>query len=184
MAWQNTDSIGAEGYTCGWCGHLVSSNRGYKSSSSRKIFICPHCDKPTFFEYQSLYPGSAPGAAVSHLPPSLDFLYGEARRSTAASCYTAAVLCCRKLLMNIAVDKGAKQGDKFVAYVQHLSDSGYVPPDGKGWVDHIRRKGNEANHEIAQMGQADAEELVAFSEMLLKFMYEFPAKVPVQPAAP
>ena len=28
------------------------------------------------------------------------------------------------------------------------------------------------------MGQEDAEELIAFSEMLLKFIYEFPAKVP------
>jgi hypothetical protein len=45
-------------------------------------------------------------------------------------------------------------------------------------VDHIRKKGNEATHEIALMGQADAEELIGFTEMLLKFIYEFPARVP------
>jgi hypothetical protein len=55
---------------------------------------------------------------------------------------------------------------------------GYVPPDGKGWVDHIRKKGNEATHEIALMTAADAEELISFVEMLLKFVYEFPARVP------
>jgi hypothetical protein len=45
-------------------------------------------------------------------------------------------------------------------------------------VDHIRTKGNEATHEIVLMTKADAEELIAFTEMLLKFVYEFPAKVP------
>jgi hypothetical protein len=65
-----------------------------------------------------------------------------------------------------------------ITYVKHLADSGYVPPNGKGWVDHIRKKGNEANHEIVLMTKADAEELIAFAEMLLKFIYEFPAKVP------
>lgn len=46
------------------------------------------------------------------------------------------------------------------------------------WVDYIRRRGNEANHEIALMYSGDAEALVAFVEMILKFIYEFPSKVP------
>ena len=70
-------------------------------------------------------------------------------------------------------------------YVQYLADKGFVPPNGKGWVDHIRKKGNEATHEISHMERGDAEELIAFAEMLLKFIYEFPAKVPAaQPQAP
>ena len=48
-------------------------------------------------------------------------------------------------------------------------------------VDHIRKKGNEANHEIKLMTQADAEELIAFTEMLLKFFYEFQNRVPAPP---
>ena len=52
------------------------------------------------------------------------------------------------------------------------------PPNGKGWVDHIRKKGNEAAHEIVLMTKADADELIVFSEMLLKFVYEFPNRVP------
>ena len=54
---------------------------------------------------------------------------------------------------------------------------GYVPPNGQGWVDHIWTKGNEANHEIRLMRKTDAEELISFSEMLLKFIYEFPQRV-------
>ena len=85
--------------------------------------------------------------------------------------------------MNIAVTQGAEAGLRFIEYVDFLGENGFIPPNGRGWVDHIRRKGNEATHEIALMSKADAEELIAFSEMLLKFIYEFPAKVPPAPAA-
>ena len=63
------------------------------------------------------------------------------------------------MLMNIAVAQGAKEGLKFIEYVNYLSDNGYTPPNGKQWVDHIRKKGNEANHEITLMGVNDAQEL-------------------------
>lgn len=79
--------------------------------------------------------------------------------------------------MNIAVNKGAEEGKKFIEYVEYLSEKGYVPPDGKGWVEHIRQKGNEATHEIKLMSKTDAEDLIVFSQMLLKFIYEFPSFV-------
>jgi hypothetical protein len=34
------------------------------------------------------------------------------------------------------------------------------------------------------MGKEDAEELILFSEMLLKFIYEFPNKIPAPPSKP
>ena len=79
--------------------------------------------------------------------------------------------------MSIAVSKGAKEGLHFIEYVSFLSDKGYVPPDGKEWVDHIRTKSNEANHEIRIMTREEAEELINFSSMLLKLIYEFPEKM-------
>ena len=97
--------------------------------------------------------------------------------------FTAAVLLCRKLLMHIAVEKGAQENQSFLEYVNYLSQKGYVPPDGKGWVDHIRSKGNEANHEINTMSEADAVDLLTFLEMLLIFIYEFPAKIQPHPRA-
>ena len=42
--------------------------------------------------------------------------------------------------MNIAVAKGAPEGLSFIKYVEYLSENNYVPPDGKEWVDHIRKK--------------------------------------------
>ena len=80
--------------------------------------------------------------------------------------------------MHIAVELEAAEGENFLHYVEYLSDKGFIPPNGKHWVDHILKKGNEANHEIALMTGDDARTLVRFTEMLLKFNYEFPKLVP------
>lgn len=183
MNWQNVAELASRSFTCGYCGHGVATRVGYYASDApnNSLRICPHCTKPTYFEADKQIPGVAPGTEVGHVPPQVDSLYREARNCIAAACYTAAVLTCRKLLMHLAVAQGAKVGDPFVTYIDFLATQGYVPPNGRGWVDHIRKKGNEANHEIVEMKRSDADELVTFVEMLLKFMYEFPAKIPKSP---
>jgi hypothetical protein len=115
------------------------------------------------------------------LPADIAALYNEARNCMAVHSYTAAVLICRKLLMNIAVSQKAKENQAFIHYVDYLASQGYVPPNGRTWVDRIRTKGNEATHEIKLMSQPDAEELLSFTEMLLKFVYEFPGKLSTTP---
>jgi hypothetical protein len=82
------------------------------------------------------------------------------------------------MLMKIAVERGAPEGLKFIEYVCYLSDKGYVPPKGKHWVDHIKKKGNEGRHEITLMGKSDATDLVGFLGMLLRFIYGFPKLAP------
>jgi len=177
--WQNLGHLGPKKFQCGFCGMIVGSDKGYSlGGSTWRICICPHCDKPTYFENSKQYPAAVFGNQVNGLPSKeIESLYNEARRCTSVQAYTAAVLACRKLLMNIAVQKGADEGKKFIEYVEYLADRGYVPPNGKGWVDHIRKKGNEATHEIALMSEDDAKDLITFIEMLLKFIYEFPSKI-------
>lgn len=183
MAWHNASGLGSRTYTCGYCGNVVASSLGFSSANNAdyRVYICPHCDKPSYFTAQEQMPGVAPGAEVTGLPAEVASLYREARNSVAASAHTGAVLICRKLLMNIAVAEGAPVGQSFLQYVEHLATAGYVPPKGKGWVDHIRKKGNEATHEIVLMARPDAQDLVTFTEMLLKFIYEFPTRVPKTP---
>ncbi len=183
MGWNSPQSLGTRQFRCGYCGYNVANDKGYFSATQNRkhkyVYICPNCNNATFFdENDRQYPGVAPGNEVDHLPDALATLYREARNCCSVSAFTASVLASRKMLMNIAVEQGAKDGLKFIEYVEYLAANGFIPPNGKTWVDHIRRKGNEATHEIALMTQADAEELVAFVEMLLKFIYEFPARVP------
>ena len=184
--WNKADQLSPHTFTCGYCGKLVASERGYFSGISNTVFrqfsyICPSCCKPTFFDDKGqATPDVVPGVDVLHVPELVDQLYREARKCIAVGCYTSSVLTCRKLLMNIAVTQGAASGESFQSYVEYLAMKGFVPPHGKGWVDHIRKKGNEANHEIVLMKKQDAEDLVTFLEMLLKFIFEFPNKIPTQ----
>ena len=183
MPWNNSYGLGPRRFTCGHCGNLVASVVGYVHDTGQQfIYVCPNCDNPTFYNAkQEPLPGVAFGNSVLHLPPTIESLYMEARRCTSASAYTASVLLSRKLLMNIGVAQGAEEGKPFIFYVEYLASNGYVPPNGKGWVDHIRKKGNEATHEIILMSDTDAKDLISFAEMLLKFIYEFPNRVPPAP---
>jgi hypothetical protein len=150
----------------------------------RLIHVCPHCDAPTYFAAGSQIPGIAPGGEVRSLPTEIEKLYREARNAISVNASTASVLAARKLLMHIAVQQGAAAGDTFVSYVEFLASHGIIPVSGKTWVDHIRAKGNEANHEIVVMSQEEATELMAFVEMLLKIVYEFPNRVPKPKGTP
>ncbi len=183
LNWDNISTKASRSYTCAFCGSPLASALGYNASCSASqpayIYICHFCCRPTYFDPAGdQIPGVAFGNDVMDIDDkSVRELYAEARRSTGANCYTAAVLCCRKLLMNISVSKGAKEGKSFSSYVDFLGENNYIPPGAKIWVDHIREKGNEANHEINVVKKEDAQELLSFCEMLLKIIYEFPAKV-------
>jgi hypothetical protein len=83
--------------------------------------------------------------------------------------------------MNVAAQHQAPPGQPFTTYVEFLEKTGYVPPNGKVWVDQIRTKGNEATHEIPQVSAADAVQILQFTEMLLRFVYEFPSMVNPNP---
>ena len=124
--------------------------------------ICPNVIVPTYFDEDRVQiPGVAPRSPAKHLPADVDTLYEEARRATAGNAPTTAVLAIRKLLMHIAVSQGDAPGKGFVDCVDFLAAKGFVPPGGKGWADHIRKRGNEANHEIRLMTITDAEDLIA-----------------------
>ena len=184
LIWRSAGHLGSKSYVCGHCGNPLASNQGFfasplssQTTQIETIYICHFCLRPTYFDFAGKQiPSYSYGNKVNDIPDKkVESLYNEARNCTSCNAYTASILCCRKLLMNIAVSKEAKEGLKFIEYVDYLSKKGYVPPDGKDWVDHIRKKGNEATHEISIMKKEDAEELITFIEMLLKFIYEFPA---------
>jgi hypothetical protein len=178
---------GALKYPCGYCGAIVGVSHVLKDKSSavsRFLAFCAACDRPTFFDNGRPFPGAKYGEAVGHLPAEIAELYDEARECMSIAAFTSAVLACRKLLMNVAVAHGAKPGQSFVRYVEHLVAKGFVPPTGKDWVDHIRTKGNEATHEITPMTEGDARTLIDFTGVLLKLVFEFPNRAPKSVSKP
>lgn len=185
--WQQTQSVDPSTWVCGFCTTKVHANTGYIANGSGggsygQIKIRPNCGAPSVFDPgMRVFPPSQPGDDVPYVPTELGRLYDEARSSVVVGAFTGSVMLSRKMLMNIAVAQGASSGLSFVAYVEYLADKGFVPPNGKPWVDFIRQRGNEANREIAPMTEADARTLIVFVEMLLRFVYEFPQLVPKSP---
>ena len=185
LVWQSATAIASQRYTCGFCGHEIASERGwaahspYDGKEAAYVVICHFCSRATFIDEKlRQFPGPSFGDPVEGVDDkAVAALYDEARNAVSAGSFTAAVLCCRKLLMHIAVTKGAPVNRTFVTYVEYLASNGYIPPDAKPWVDHIRTKSNEANHEIVIMAKDDAVELLSFSEMLLKVIFEFPSRI-------
>lgn len=186
--WINISLLKSKSYTCGYCSQQISSAQGYFSNLYEGehgtgiivyIYICHFCGKPTFFDNSNEQtPGPKYGNEVTGIEDDkINKLYEESRKCIGCSAYTSAILACRKLLMHIAVEKGADKNLKFIEYVEYLSEKGYIPPDSKEWVDEIREKGNEATHEIVIMSEADAKDLIRLTEMLLRIIYEFPAEI-------
>jgi hypothetical protein len=180
--WENTKAQSKIRYKCGYCGTDTSPSQGWNTDNINGtigyVLICSFCNRPSFVETyggESISTTPAPmiGQDVKGLPEDVHSLYDDARKCTAVGAYTSAVLTCRKILMHVAVEKNAPHGKSFIEYVDFLASNHYVPPDGKDWVDHIRSKSNEANHEIAIMDIAHAQDLVSFTEMLLRLVYEF-----------
>lgn len=180
--WRNITTRSGFRYKCGYCGADTAPSSGWYTNTINnemgQVLICSYCNRPSFIflydgEIKSVTPSPKMGNDISGLPKEVGSLYDEARRCTASQAYTSAVLTCRKILMHVAVEKGAIEGQGFLSYVTYLSDNNYIPPDGKDWVDHIRQKANEANHEINIMSFEDADDLINFTEMLLRLVYEF-----------
>lgn len=183
IAWESTGSIPSRKYKCGHCNSQLATNRGYQGVAANfhpktycYVYICHFCEKPTFFDHAGTQtPGAKIGNPIEHINNSdIENLFSEANSCFTIGAYTSSVMCCRKLLMNISVEQGAKEGLGFVEYVNFLNANNFIPPHGKDWVDSIRKLGNEANHKIHFKTQDDAKLILVFTEMLLRFIYEMP----------
>ena len=188
--WSGLVTIPAKVFTCGHadCGESLAPNHGLPgqdgSGQVHYIYICHFCNRPTYISDQGAQvPGVAFGRAIEHLPAEVEELYNEARDCMSVNACIGAVLCCRKLLMNVAVEKlKAEEGKSFVEYINILKESGHLTKGSEHWADHIREKGNEATHKIRKIECKEAEDLIVFIEHLLADIYEFPEKLDITKA--
>jgi hypothetical protein len=166
-------------YTCGSCGAVVSGAvvaeyTRVKDNQQQQVrwLLCTDCGVGSTANGDTIVPGSAFGPTIEGLPDDVRAAYDEARRCMQASSFTGAEPLSRKILMHVAVEKGAKEGDKFAAYLAHLEKEGYVTPPMRSWVGLIRDNGNAATHKLATPDRQRAESTVMFTAELLRLVYE------------
>ena len=160
-------------YVCGHCGKSVAG-AVIASYNTNRIhwLLCPGCEKGSVRNNNEVIPGVKFGPEISGLPSVVKEAYEESRQCMSVNAFVAAELLCRKLLMHVAVDKGAKEGETFAAYLTYLEDHGYITPPMKSWVDLIRQHGNAATHELETPSKNRAEGTVMLTAELLRVIYE------------
>jgi hypothetical protein len=164
-------------YWCAHCGNNVSGAViacvGTNQGRQIRWLQCSLChDASVQTDSGSIYPGAKYGPQLEGLPEPVLATYEEARSCLSVNADTAAEMTCRKILMHVAVDKGADEGQSFASYIDFLQSSGYVTPPMKEWVTLIKDHGNEANHRLPAADRQRAEGTLQFTAQLLRSVYE------------
>ncbi|GAB2474030.1 DUF4145 domain-containing protein [Jatrophihabitans fulvus] len=163
---------------CGHCGTsvpaaVIAHDGPNPSTLGGEVwFRCSNCRHASVVSDGRQYPAVAFGDDISGVPADTYDAYMEARRCTSVNSWSGCEMICRKILMHVAVDKGAKTGDNFAAYVSYLEKNGFVTPPMKPWVDIIRKRGNSAVHELPATTKKQAEGIVLLTQHLLRNVYE------------
>lgn len=137
---------------------------------------CLNCGRAHVLVDDVLSPGASPLATPLGLVGEAAAAWREICDCLSVGAYTAAVMLCRKLLLHVAVGNGlAMAGTKsptFAEAVDHLEAQGVITAKMKPWIDRIREVGNEANHELPAISEAEALDVGRFTEQLLRLAYE------------
>ena len=135
-------------------------------------YWCPSCGYPSSSIYKIFLPSSKGGHMVKGLPNEIQEIYDEIRCAAGVNAYRACDMLCRKILMHIAVEKGAKKGESFSSYVDYLANTHTISEPMKPWVDMIRKHGNEQAHEIKTRDLESSRKTLQFTTLLLETVYE------------
>ena len=190
VEWILKDSIQERNFQCGYCGRLVNSSKGIAAiinngpnrsiSNLLGVYICPNCKRPTFIDRifdVTQVPLPKRNTNLQNIPLEVMKVYQEALDAYSVGAFTGTTLLCRKLLMHIAVDLGAKENESFAEYVKFFDEQHFISPRSHGWVDEIRKIGNKANHKLDMNTKEEAEKDLIFCEMILKSNYEYPNEI-------
>lgn len=178
-SWSGIDKIESTPYICPFCKKEVASQYGYyfridshHFDFNRKIVICPHCNNPTYFNYSDRYPGETHGPDVKKLSVVVQNAYNEARVCFSNNSFTACAMMCRKIIMNVSVGEGAKEGESFISYIDFIKNNNLIGKKSNYRLDKIRQSGNDANHQIREISKEEARELLDITSFLLITLFE------------
>ena len=165
-------------YICGHCGANICVSKGpTHTPGGYYLPKCYKCNLPTILTIDNKrYPPSGFPTTVKGLPEGIGKVYKEIKDCLVIGAWTATNMLARKLLMNVAVDKGAEENKAFTYYVSWMDKSEWNTTGLKLGLARIKNKGNEANHEIKEVTIEDVKEIFELLTMFLRLVYEFPDK--------
>jgi len=186
--WQNLVQGKSVEFICGYCNNKVASSVGFFNATrlqssqygtygiiDEQVYICPNCQRPTYFFDDQQVPGEPYPHSVKGLEDKVEIatIFEEMITCYKNNANTSVILLGRKLIMHIACEEGAPENQSFAQYVRFLDDENIIPRNAKSWVDKIRVFGNETTHELKVNTKDDAKTILDFVIMLLKLTFEF-----------
>lgn len=108
-------------------------------------------------------------------PTEIVQIFDEAALSFSSGAYTAAAMLARKVLMVCSHREGAKAGEQFTHYVDHITTQVLTFSKAKNAIDAIRKIGNEANHDVALVPRDQAQKSLEIVKYLLDTIYTLPS---------
>jgi len=179
-------------YLCGACGQTTTGRvvcSLLRDCDKATVLWCLcACEKnePTIVTEKdsvslSQFPLAREFVASQEWPQELADLFDEGARAYAGSAFTATSMVCRKVLMACACHEQQKsgtapeEGKPFKYYVDYIAEKVLTYPSAKTAIDAIREIGNDANHHLQFVAQADAKRSLKIVQRLLDAIYALPA---------
>jgi hypothetical protein len=124
-----------------------------------------------------VYPALEKTAVPEHVPETVATPFIQAVESRVAGHYDAAGAMYRK-----ALDVGLKSIDpklkgKLYDRIEKLATENKLTPSLKDWAHGIRLDGNDASHEEDPFTKPEADEMHAFTQLVLTYLFTLPEKV-------
>lgn len=110
-----------------------------------------------------------------HCPPRIAATFRDAIENQHRHKYETAIFLCGKAL-DLAT-KSMDQSWKLEKRLKTLALSGKITADMADWAEEIRLDRNTAAHEDIQLTEADAQDIVTFTEAFLTYVYSLPALI-------
>lgn len=127
------------------------------------------------FHIYDHYPKGNTHEAPANVPDRIGNIFIEAQENFARGKYDTCILLCGKVL-----DLATKEMDsawKLERRLKTLADEGKITSDMANWAEEIRLDRNDAAHADEEFDEADASEIVGFTEAFLNYVYTLPAMV-------
>jgi len=185
-----TDRIPQLPYLCAGCGastngQILAQANFVNSENNQEygqIFWCLcMCGHPTIMRHQIepteayfQYPQPLEFGVDDKWPDHLAKLFEEASMAFSANAFTACAMVCRKMLMVVAVEHGATEGQNFFQYVEHIWKNVLTFPGAKHSIDAIRVIGNDATHDVSFVSGESARLSLKIVTYMLNTIYSLP----------
>lgn len=129
-----------------------------------------------------IFPEAKSSAAPDHVPDAVARVFKQARDSHSRKQHDLASMGYRKALDIALKIFDPAVGGQMNARINALADRNALTPAMKDWAHHVRLLGNEGAHEVDEPAQEDVDDLEAFTESVLEYLFTLPRRVELRRA--